>query len=58
MKELALEVSTDDDHRFELALLLNKLDIAMDIARETETDSKWRTPGDAALARWYWPWRA
>ncbi|KAI9597452.1 coatomer WD associated region-domain-containing protein [Syncephalis fuscata] len=52
MKELALEVSTDDDHRFELALLLNKLDIALDIARETETDSKWRILGDAALAGW------
>ncbi|KAI8053345.1 coatomer WD associated region-domain-containing protein [Syncephalis plumigaleata] len=50
LKELALTISTDEDHRFELALLLNKLDVALEIARETETDSKWRILGDAA-----WP---
>ncbi|RKP07896.1 coatomer WD associated region-domain-containing protein [Thamnocephalis sphaerospora] len=52
LKELALSVSTDDEHRFELALQLDELDIALEIARSVETDAKWRTLGDAALNAW------
>ncbi|KAF8473337.1 coatomer WD associated region-domain-containing protein [Kalaharituber pfeilii] len=51
-KELALEVATDPEHKFDLALALGHLNIALEIARETDTDHKWKTVGDAALAAW------
>lgn len=50
--ELALEVATDRDHKFDLALGLGQLDIALDLARKTDVDHKWKTVGDAALSRW------
>ncbi|KAM4058805.1 coatomer WD associated domain-containing protein [Hirsutella rhossiliensis] len=51
-KELALEVATDPEHKFDLALGLNQLDIALDLARKADADHKWKTVGDAALAGW------
>lgn len=51
-KELALEVATDLEHRFELALALHNLDIALEIAREADSEHKWKQVGDAALAGW------
>jgi coatomer subunit beta' len=51
-KELALEVATDPEHKFELALALNQLDIALSLAKEADVDHKWKTVGDAALAAW------
>lgn len=51
-KEEALEVATDAEHRFELSLALNKLDVALSIAREADAEHKWKTVGDAALGAW------
>ncbi|KAL4912333.1 coatomer WD associated region-domain-containing protein [Aspergillus aurantiobrunneus] len=51
-KEMALEVASDQEHRFELALALNNLDIALDIAREANAEHKWKIVGDAALSGW------
>jgi coatomer subunit beta' len=51
-KELALEVATDPEHKFELALALNQLDIALTLAKEADVEHKWKTVGDAALAAW------
>lgn len=51
-KELALEVATDSEHKFELALGLNQLDIALNLAREADAEHKWKTVGDAALNGW------
>ncbi|KAF1813173.1 coatomer beta subunit [Eremomyces bilateralis CBS 781.70] len=51
-KELALEVATDGEQRFELALNLARLDIAEDIAREEDKEGKWRLLGDKALEMW------
>lgn len=51
-KEAALEVATDPEHRFELALALNDLDTALTIAREANVEHKWKIVGDAALAGW------
>lgn len=51
-KEQALEVATDSEHRFELALSLNQLDIALELAREADVEHKWKTVGDAALTSW------
>ncbi|KAJ9649908.1 Coatomer subunit beta', partial [Neophaeococcomyces mojaviensis] len=51
-KELALEVATDSEHRFELALGLNNLEVALEMARAADQEHKWKTLGDAAMAAW------
>jgi coatomer subunit beta' len=51
-KELALEVATDPEHCFELALSLNNLAIALEIARKADVEHKWKTVGDAAITSW------
>jgi coatomer subunit beta' len=51
-KELALEVATDPEHKFELALALGQLPVALDLAREADVEHKWKTVGDAALTGW------
>jgi coatomer subunit beta' len=49
-KDLALEVATDPEHRFELALGLNNLAIALEIAKQQDTEHKYKMVGDAAMA--------
>lgn len=51
-KEQALQVATDSEHRFELALALNQLDIALELARDADVEHKWKIVGDAALSSW------
>lgn len=51
-KELALEVATDPEHKFELALALGQLPTALELAKEADVEHKWKTVGDAALAGW------
>eukprot|EP01087_Luapelamoeba_hula_P020714 TRINITY_DN711_c0_g1_i2.p1 TRINITY_DN711_c0_g1~~TRINITY_DN711_c0_g1_i2.p1 ORF type:complete len:938 (+),score=169.54 TRINITY_DN711_c0_g1_i2:26-2839(+) len=48
-KEFALSVSTDPDHKFELAVQLNRLEEAYEIAKVADSDHKWRQLGDLAL---------
>ncbi|KAG9244405.1 coatomer WD associated region-domain-containing protein [Calycina marina] len=50
--ELALEVATDPEHKFDLALALNDLPVALELAAEANAEHKWKTVGDAALAGW------
>lgn len=67
MKELAIQVTTDPDHKFDLALSLDDLDTAHQIilslsspptttTQETTdsnlTEHKWKTLGDRALSVW------
>jgi coatomer subunit beta' len=55
LKELALQVTTDPDHKFDLSLQLDDLDTAVDIARsipDLEAETKWKALGDRALAVW------
>ncbi|KAI7849632.1 coatomer WD associated region-domain-containing protein [Circinella umbellata] len=52
LKELALEVSTDSEQKFDLAINLGKLDIATEIARELDNESRWRNLSDVALSNW------
>ena len=52
LKDLALEVATDPDHKFDLALSLNRLDIALELARAADVEHKWKAVGDAALTAW------
>lgn len=41
-KEQALAVSTDPEHRFELALALGNLETALTLAKEANSQQKWR----------------
>lgn len=52
LKELALEVSTDVEHKFELATQLGKLDVAVEIARQVDKEDKWKMLAETALAAW------
>lgn len=49
-KEAALQVATDADYRFELALSLRKLDVARGIAEAAPGEARWRQLVDAAVA--------
>lgn len=51
-KDQALEIATDSEHRFELALGLGQLQIALQLAREADVEHKWKIVGDAALTSW------
>eukprot|EP00468_Gymnochlora_sp_CCMP2014_P011283 CAMPEP_0167764362 /NCGR_PEP_ID=MMETSP0110_2-20121227/13982_1 /TAXON_ID=629695 /ORGANISM="Gymnochlora sp., Strain CCMP2014" /LENGTH=997 /DNA_ID=CAMNT_0007651741 /DNA_START=35 /DNA_END=3028 /DNA_ORIENTATION=+ len=50
LKELALKVSRDPDHRFDLALQLKKLDEVKKIVVAYPSEAKWKQLGDLALA--------
>lgn len=55
MHDLALDVAVDADHKFDLAVSLDKFDVALEIARTAPAsgaETRWRTIGDRALARW------
>jgi len=52
MKEMALIVSTDPSQRFDLAIQLNHLNIALEIAKELDQVDCWRTLGESALNSW------
>jgi len=52
MKEMALIVSTDPNQRFDLAIQLNHLNIALEIAKELDQVECWRTLGESALSSW------
>lgn len=50
-KPQALQVSTDPDHRFDLALQIGDLAIALKLAREADNPQKWSQLADAATSR-------
>ncbi|KAG6425941.1 hypothetical protein SASPL_110150 [Salvia splendens] len=50
MIEDALEVATDPDYRFELAIQLGKLDIAKEIATDAQSEAKWKQLGELAMS--------
>ncbi|TDL30082.1 coatomer protein [Rickenella mellea] len=55
LKELALQVTTDPDHKFDLSLQLDDLDSALSIVSALpmpEAETKWKAVGDRALAVW------
>ncbi|WWD16221.1 hypothetical protein CI109_100647 [Kwoniella shandongensis] len=55
LKELALNVSTDPDHRFDLAISLNDLETALSLVRaapQAGSQAKWKVVGDKALSAW------
>ncbi|EDV98709.1 coatomer subunit beta' [Drosophila grimshawi] len=50
-KEQALQVSTDADHKFDLALQIGELEIALKLAREAENSQKWSQLADVAARK-------
>ncbi|CAL5373637.1 unnamed protein product [Camellia sinensis] len=50
MIEDALEVATDPDYRFELAVQLGKLEVAKEIATGAQSESKWKQLGELAMS--------
>ncbi|KAJ2160375.1 Coatomer subunit beta' [Coemansia sp. RSA 552] len=52
MPELALDVTTDPEQRFDLAVQLNRLETAYKLAEESGAEAKWRIVGDCALRGW------
>jgi coatomer subunit beta' len=48
----AFQLTGDPDHQFSLALSLNNLDAALDIARRQDKEAQWRKLGDAAMRLW------
>ena len=56
LKELAMQITMDPNHKFDLALALNNLDAALGVITqsvpETEAELKWKAPGDHVLAVW------
>ena len=46
----ALEVATDPDYRFELAVQLSKLDVALEIAETADSEGKWRQLSKLAMS--------
>lgn len=50
-KQQALQVSTDVEHRFDLALQIGDLTTALELARESENPQKWSQLAEVATAQ-------
>jgi coatomer subunit beta' len=48
-KDMAFQITPDQDHKFDLAITLNKNDAAFKIAEEQQSVEKWKKVGDIAL---------
>ena len=46
---MAFNVTPDKDHKFDLALTLNRVEDAFNIAEEQQSADKWKKVGDIAL---------
>ena len=52
LKKEALEITNDPEHKFELSMALEKLDLAFQLALEFDDETKWILLGDLALSLW------
>ncbi|KAH9566824.1 hypothetical protein CY35_04G149400 [Sphagnum magellanicum] len=50
MLEDALEIATDPDYKFDLAVQLGRLEVAKAIAEEAQSQSKWKQLGELAMS--------
>ncbi len=50
MKREALEIATDADYRFDLAVSLGELGVALQLAEQSGSELKWRQLGELALS--------
>lgn len=51
-KELALELTNDNEQKFELAIEVSDLTKAHEIAKLDDSEHKWKTLGDISLKNW------
>lgn len=51
LKEIALQVTQDPEHKFELALELGNLEVAYNIVKTAESEHRWRQLGGVALGK-------
>lgn len=49
LPHIAIDVTTDDDHKFELAVILKRLELLQALIENSPSQSKWRQLGDIAL---------
>lgn len=52
LKEMAMEITTDIEHQFELAIQLKRLDIAFQLALSSHSEYKWKQLADLAFSEW------
>ena len=52
-KTMAFEITPDQDHKFDLAIALNKTEDAFAIAEDQQSVEKWKKVGDIALLSGY-----
>eukprot|EP00897_Mesotaenium_endlicherianum_P002794 jgi/Mesen1/2542/ME000161S01590 len=50
LPEDALEVATDPDYKFDLAVQLGRLQIAQEIAEQAQSETKWKQLGELAMS--------
>jgi coatomer subunit beta' len=50
MLEESLEVATDPDYKFDLSVQLGRLEVAQEIAIESQSESKWKQLGELAMS--------
>lgn len=50
MLEEALEIATDPDYKFDLAVQLGRLEVAKAIAEDAQSESKWKQLGELAMS--------
>ena len=48
---MAFEITPDQDHKFDLAIQLNLVEAAKNIAADQDNGEKWRKVGDIALSK-------
>lgn len=51
MPSEALEIATDPDYRFDLAVQLGRLEMALKIAEEVDSEIKWKQLGELAMSK-------
>lgn len=49
LPHIAITVTTDEDHKFELAVILKRLDTLQELIEKAPSQTKWRQLGDIAL---------
>ena len=51
--QLAFEITPEEDHKFDLAVILGHMDVVLNIARASPSVSRWKQLGDMALEQGY-----
>ena len=49
-KDMALDITQDLAHKFELAMTLNNLEVGLELAQESNLEVRWKRVGDAAMS--------